>query len=68
MKEHPGRITKVDKELVKDLDYDENGSPVQENDFGKIEKKKKKPFTKLGRLFQNTFQIKNLKTQWIYYL
>ena len=41
MKEHPGRITKVDKELVKDLDYDENGSPVQENDFGKIEKKKK---------------------------
>ena len=39
LKEHPRRITKVDKGLVKDLDYDENDSPLQETDFGKIEKK-----------------------------
>ena len=66
LKEHPRRITKVDKGLVKDLDYDANDSPLQETDFGKIEKKK--PFTMLGQFFHNTFQIKNLNTQWIYYL
>ena len=42
LKEHPERITKEDKKLVKDLDYDEIDFPVQENDFGKTEKKKKK--------------------------
>ena len=39
LKEHPERITKEDKKLVKDLDYDGIDFPVQENDFGKIEKK-----------------------------
>ena len=39
LKEHPERITKEDKKLVKDLDYDEIDFLVQENDFGKIEKK-----------------------------
>ena len=37
LKEHPERITKEDKKLVKDLDYDD--FPVQKNNFGKIEKK-----------------------------
>ena len=39
LKEHPERITKEDKKLVKDFDYDEIDSPVQENDFSKIKKK-----------------------------
>ena len=34
------RITKEDKTLVKDLYYDGIEFPVQEKDFGKIEKKK----------------------------
>ena len=38
LKEHPERIRKVDKKLAKNLDYDEIDFPVQENDFGKIEK------------------------------
>ena len=42
LKEHPEWITKEDKKLVKDLDYDKIDFPVQENDFGKTEKKKKK--------------------------
>ena len=41
LKEHPEWITKEDKKLVKDLDYDKIDFPVQENDFGKTEKKKK---------------------------
>ena len=39
LKEHPERIRKVDKKLAKNLDYDEIDFPVQEKDFGKIEKK-----------------------------
>ena len=38
MKEHPERITKEDKKLVKGLDYDGIDFSVRENDFGKIEK------------------------------
>ena len=40
-KEHPERITKEDKQLISDLDYDEIEFPVQEKDFSKIEKKNK---------------------------
>ena len=65
LKEHPERITKEDKKLVKDLDYDD--FPVQKNNFGKIEKRTTFALiyfvTKMGWFFQNTFQIKNLKTQ-----
>ena len=39
LKEHQERITKEDKKLVKDLDYDEIYFLVQENNFSKIEKK-----------------------------
>ena len=38
LKEHLERITKEDKKLLKDLDYDEIDFPVRENDFDKIEK------------------------------
>ena len=37
VKIHPERITKEDKKLVKDLDYDDDDFPVQEKDFSKIE-------------------------------
>ena len=34
LKEHPERITKEDKKLVKDFYYDKVDFPVQEDDFG----------------------------------
>ena len=39
LKEHPERITKEDKKLVKDLNYDGHEFPVREKDFGEIEPK-----------------------------
>ena len=39
LKEHPERITKEDKKLVKGLNYDGLEFPVREKDFGKIEPK-----------------------------
>ena len=39
LKEHPERISKDNKKLVKNLDYDGIDFPVRENHFGKIEKK-----------------------------
>ena len=40
VKIHPERITREDKKLVNDLDYDRFELPVQEKDFSKIEKKR----------------------------
>ena len=40
VKVHPKRITREDKKLAEDLDYDEIDFPVQEKDFSKIETKK----------------------------
>ena len=34
---HPERITQKDKELAKELDYDDDDFPVREKDFTKIE-------------------------------
>ena len=71
LKEHSEGITKKDKKLVKDLDYDGIDFPVQEKILVRL--KKRTTFasmyfvTKIGWFFQNTFQIKNLKTQWICY-
>ena len=65
---NPEKITQGDKEPVSDLDYDGIEFPVQKKDFSKI---KKAIFVlmclvmKMGGIFQFTFQIKNLKTQWI---
>ena len=39
--EHLERIKQTDKKLVEKLNYDEMESPVQEQDFNKIEVKKK---------------------------
>ena len=39
VKVHPERITKEDKKLVNDLDYDGIEFPVREKDFSKIETK-----------------------------
>ena len=48
-KEYPERVTKEGKKLVKDLDYDETDFSVQEDDFGKTEKKKTFPLCILLR-------------------
>ena len=37
LKEHPGRIARVDKEIAINLNYDGIEFPVQEKDFKKIE-------------------------------
>ena len=37
VKEHPGRIKKIDKRLASNLNYDSIEFPVQEKDFSKIE-------------------------------
>ena len=40
LKIHPERITKVDKKMIKDLDYEGVKSPVSKRVYSKIEKKK----------------------------
>ena len=37
LKEHPERITKIDKKIAFSLNYDETEFPVEENDFKKTE-------------------------------
>ena len=37
LKEHPERITKIDKNIACNLNYDEIEFPVEEKDFKKIE-------------------------------
>ena len=37
VKDHPGRITRVDKEIANNLNYDGIEFPVQEKDFKNIE-------------------------------
>ena len=60
MKVHPERITKEDKKLVNDLDYNGIEFPVREKYFSKSKK-----HLKTSWFSQFTFQIKNLKTRWI---
>ena len=36
---HPERITKAEKSMVSNLDYEDNGFPTSKKHFGKIEKK-----------------------------
>ena len=68
---HPERITREDKELANDLNYDRVGFPVREKDLSKIETKDSFALMrfamKISRFFQSTFQIKYLKIQWICY-
>ena len=71
VKEHPERITKEDKNLLKILIMTGLASLYKKMILVRL--KKRTTFalmyfvTKVGRFFQNTFQIKNLKSQWIYY-
>ena len=37
VKDHPGRITKIDRDFPNNLNYDGIEFPVQEKDFSKIE-------------------------------
>ena len=71
LKEHSERITKEDKKLVKDLDYHEIDSLYEKMILVRLKKRTTSALmyfvTKMGWFFQNTFQIKNLKPQWIYY-
>ena len=69
-KEHSERILKkTDKKIAEKLDYDGVEFPVREKDFSKIEKKNNICINVLvyenELVFPITFQIKNLKTQWI---
>ena len=55
VKAHPERIRKVDKKLVKELDYDGVDLPVQEKDFDKIEVRKNICINVLGYENELTF-------------
>ena len=72
VKIHPERMMEKDKKLVNDLNYHGIKFPVLENDFSKIETKKTFAsmffVKKINQPFQFTFQVKNLKIQWIYCL
>ena len=73
VKINPERITREDKKLVNDLDYNRVEFPVREKDFSKIEKKPKKnnicinvfcyENIRISCFFQFTLQIKNLKNR-----
>ena len=66
---HPERISQNGQNLGNDLDYDGIKFPVREKILARL--KKRATFAlicfvlKISRLFQSTFQIKNLKTGWI---
>ena len=66
VKIHPERITREDKKLANDLDYDRVEFPVREKGFSKIEKRTIFALTcfvmKRSWIFQFMFQIKTLKT------
>ena len=69
LKIHPKRITKVDKNIVNDLDYGGIGFPVSKKFFGKIEKK---IFALMCFVMRITwfilfiYQMNNLKIVWMY--
>ena len=69
VKIHPERITREDKKLVNDLDYDRVEFSVREKILARL--KRRTIFrltyfvTKIGWHFQFTFQFKNLKSRWI---
>ena len=69
VKIHPERITREDKKVANDLNYDRIEFSVRQKDFSKIEKRTIFALTcfvmKISWFFQFTFQIKNLKTRWI---
>ena len=71
LNEQPERIKKTDQKIAEELNYDGIKFPVEEKDFSKIEIKNNICINVFGyekkKFFQFIFQIKNLKTRWIYY-
>ena len=65
LKTHPERITKVDKNMINDLDYEGIEFPVSKKDFNKI-------FALMCFVIKTIwfilfmYQMKNLKIVWIY--
>ena len=64
VKIHPERITRKDKELANDLDYDKIEFPVREKDFGKIETRNNICINVF--CYENKLSFHKFK-QWIYY-
>ena len=67
---HPERITKADKNMVNNMDYEGIEFPVFKKFFGKIGKKIFPLMSfvmKIILFILFTYQMKNLKTLWIYY-
>ena len=68
--EHPERVKKIDKQIVKQLNYDRIEFPVQEKGFDKTEMMNNvciNVFAYENKLvLPFMFQIKILKTQWFY--
>ena len=66
---HPERITRENKKVANDLDYDRVEFPVQEKDLSDIEKKNNiciNVFCYENKLtFPIYVSVKNLKTRWI---
>ena len=69
VKIHPERITREDKKLANNLNYDGVRFPVREKDFSKIEKKNNiciNVFCYENKLIFSIYvSNKNLKTRWI---
>ena len=70
LKEHPERITKMDKKIACNLNYDKIEFPVKEKDFKKIEVQNNICINVFCYENEMVFPIyifdQNLKTQWIY--
>ena len=68
LKISPEKLTREDKKLVNDLNYDRVWFPVREKDFSKIEKRTTFALTcfimKISWFLQSTIQIKNVKPRW----
>ena len=63
---HPARITKADKDFVKNLDFKDIKFPVKVRDIYKIKKKKKKKKKKKNSIGISVFGYENEKKYPIY--
>ena len=69
LKRHPERITKPDKNMVNDLDYEEIEFPVSRKDYLRLNKKMFALMCfvmKMIWFILFMYQIKNLRIAWIY--
>ena len=66
VKDHPKRITRIEKEIASNLNYDEIKFPVEEKDFKKIKVQNNVLMClvmKISWFLQFMFLIKHLKVQ-----